>query len=443
MNKTIKRLKWCIVAIGLLTPIASPAGITFTNIFSFNGTNGFAPLVLVQAGNNKFYGITEGGGANFTGPSSPDVGGVFSITSDGVFSNLFFFEGTNGDLGEYLTPGSDGNFYGTTQDTVFKLNPDGTMANPHLAALPSNSGPVGLVQDHDGTLYGIIEGDESSLEGAIYRIDTNGAFSTFVTFSGTNDDQPSALLLGSDDSFYGLSLFGGNDSSAYPGDGSIFRMDRNGNLTNIFLFSDLDDEPIQLVQGSDGDLYGSTLFGGTNGLGSIFRVTTNGVLVWSFSFNGTNGDLPFGLIMANDGNFYGVTIHGGSNFTQTVLSGYGTIFRITPGGSLTSLAEFDGTNDSMPWTIVQGTDGNLYGVAQAGGTYGDGAIFKLTLPACPCTNQLMLTSVYNFYDGNSFDFPEGGLIQAGDGMLYGITAYGGAFQGALFSGRLSQVHSPP
>ncbi|HLX70344.1 MAG TPA: choice-of-anchor tandem repeat GloVer-containing protein, partial [Verrucomicrobiae bacterium] len=154
MIKTLKSLKLCILAIGLSVPIASHAGVTLTNIFSFNGTNGALPRTLVRAANNKFYGITENGGPNFTGPENEDVGGVYSITSDGVFSNLYFFEGTNGSGGVYLTPGSDGNFYGTTEDTVFKLNPDGTMANPHLATLPNYSQALGLVQDHDGTLYG-------------------------------------------------------------------------------------------------------------------------------------------------------------------------------------------------------------------------------------------------------------------------------------------------
>lgn len=430
MNKTIKSLKMCILAIGLLAPIATHAGITLTNIFSFNGTNGEYASVLMSAGNNKFIGITVAGGPNFTGPGNPDVGGVYSITSDGLFSNLFFFEVTNGSGGGYLTSGTDGNFYGTTEDTVFKLNPDGTMANPNLAGLPSNSHSIGLVQDHDGTLYGTLTDGGPSNLGTIYKIGTNGAFSTLATFNGTNGAGPNSLLLGADNNFYGTTQLGGNDFIGSPsGDGCIFRMDRSGNLTNLFLFTYPDNEPVFLVQGSDGDLYGSTVCGsGINGDGTIFRVTTNGVLVWSYSLDGTNGNGAGSLIAANDGNFYGVTGRGGNGYDGTLFSGYGTIFRITPSGSFTSLVQFDGTNDDQPFAIVQGTDGNFYGTTQHGGTYGQGAIFKLTLPTCP-TNRLMLTTVATIYDSNGEDFPEGGLIQASDGMLYGITQDGGAFHG--------------
>lgn len=410
------------------------AGIIFTNIFSFNGTNGGFPTTLVHAGNNKFYGITELGGPNYAGPSSPDVGGIFSITTDGVFSNLCFFENTNGTEGLYLTPGADGNFYGTTFDSIFKLNPDGTMADPNLATLGTYELSVGMLQDRDGTLYGTIENGGPSNYGTVYKIDTNGVFSTLVTFNGTNGAAPRTLLLGADNNFYGIAGY----ENGF-GDGSIFRVDRSGNLTNVYNFSDPNAGPNCMVQGSDGDLYGVT-YGdtGINDAGTVFRITTNGVLVWSFSFNGTNGYGGTWITPGSDGNFYGLTGWGGSNYDGTYNSGFGTIFRITPNGSFTSLAQFDGTNDSIPGTIIQGTDGDLYGTSMSGGTFDDGAIFKLSFPTSP-TNRLMLTSLYNFYDNpDASDLPEGGLIQASDGMLYGITQDGGAFgYGSVFRTTLS------
>jgi uncharacterized repeat protein (TIGR03803 family) len=429
MIKTINRLK-CILAIGLLAPIVSHAGVTLTNIFSFNGTNGARPTILVQAGNNKFYGVTQIGGPNYFYisllDSDRDFGGIFSITSDGAFSNLFFFENTNGSYGDYLTPGMDGNFYGTTSDTLFRLNPDGTMANPDLAPLPA-SPDFGLVQDHDGTLYGTTTSGGPSGNGTIYKVDTNGVPSTLVAFSGgTNFGAPFSLLLGLDDNFYGLDDVSSPGSN--PGDplGSIFRVDRNGNLTNIFVFTAPDFFPSWLVQGSDGDLYGLTEEGGTNSDGSVFRITTNGVLVWSFSFNGTNGNMPVWLTKANDGNFYGVTTHGGSSFTGFGF-GYGTIFRITPNGSFTSLVQFDGTNNYVPAMIVQGTDGNLYGVDKGGGAFGLGAIFKLTLPTSSAQNGLMPITLVNFDDGNysnPYGWGPSGLVLGSDGMLYGSTGGG-------------------
>src|SRR5262249_38092396 len=145
---------------------------------------------------NKFYGITQAGGPNFTGVPPGPGGAVFSVTSDGVFSNLYFFPATGGNGGISLTPGNGGNFYGTTGNNVFKLNPDGTMANSNLAAFPSHTPALGLVQDHDGTLYGTISDGGPSRSGTIYKIDTNGVFSTILTFNGTNGSNPSTLLLG-------------------------------------------------------------------------------------------------------------------------------------------------------------------------------------------------------------------------------------------------------
>src|SRR5579864_5534081 len=267
------------------------AGIIFTNIFSFDGTNGGTPATLVHAGNNKFYGITEIGGPNYVSFSNQDYGGIYSITTDGVFSNLCFFENTNGSDGLYLTPGIDGNFYGTTWDSVFKLNPDGTMANPNLApGIGAFQFPLGMVQDHDGTLYGTIQFGGDSGYGTIYKIDSNGVFSTFVTFNGTNGAAPRLLLLGSDNNFYGITQRGGNGFDGGNGDGVIFRLDRSGNLTNVFNFSDPNTGPNCMVQGSDGDLYVVAYsVTGANDPGTISRITTNGVLVWSFAFNGTNG----------------------------------------------------------------------------------------------------------------------------------------------------------
>jgi uncharacterized repeat protein (TIGR03803 family) len=436
MKKLIE-LQYGILALVLMNSFSLRAGITFTNIFSFNGTNGSVPGILVRAGNNKFYGITEEGGPNYAGLASPDYGCIYSFTYDGVFSNLCFFENRNGSYGSYFTAGADGNFYGTTEDTIFKLNPDGTMANPNLApAIGSTTFPLGMLQDREGTLYGTTEFGGPSDYGTIYKLDTNGVFSTIVTFNGPNGTQPSWLLLGTDNNFYGVTHSGGNDfsSGSYSGDGTIFRVDRSGNLTNVFLFSITNgEEPACLVQGADGDLYGTTAMGGANNAGTLFCITTNGALVWSFSFNGTNGYFALGLTTANDGNFYGFTAAGGSGYDGTPRSGAGTIFRITPNGSFTSLFQFDCTNDSGPSTIIQGTDGNLYGTCGSGGAFGLGAIFKLSLPTCP-TNRLMPIIVTSFY-GTNGEQPLGGLVQGSDGMLYGTTASsdvalgGGAFAG--------------
>jgi uncharacterized repeat protein (TIGR03803 family) len=131
-----------------------------------------------------------------------------------------------------------------------------------------------------------------------------------------------------------------------------------------------------LTLGNDDNFYGATYDGGQNGLGTIFRVTTNGVLTTLVSFNNTNGANPTaGLTLGSDGNFYGTTVYGGS-------SNLGTAFQMTTNGVLTTLVSFNGTNGANPragWT--SGSDGNLYGTTSGGGGSGtNGTVLKLLVP---------------------------------------------------------------
>jgi uncharacterized repeat protein (TIGR03803 family) len=354
----------------------SHAGVTFTNIFTFNGTNGEIPQMLVPAAYNKFYGFTELGGPN-------NLGGVFSIDYSGVFSNLFFSDTNLGGV-QYLTTGFESSCYGlNSRGQIFEFGPDGTIGNSNLA--PSFGGELGhFFQDPEGIIYGVIEIQPAPpYYGSIFKINitfNNGVLSTLANFNGTNGYIPLSLLLGADNNFYGITQYGGSNftsAASGEGDGTIFRVDRNGNLTNIFSFNDSDSLPQTLVKGADGDLYGGTANGGINNAGTLFRITTNGVLVWSFPLNGTNGADPRSLIRGNDGNIYGVTHSGGINYD--IDSGFGTFFRMTPSGSFTTLFEFDTTDDAEPWSIIQGSDGNFYGTAVDGDGFGNGAIFKLSI----------------------------------------------------------------
>jgi uncharacterized repeat protein (TIGR03803 family) len=180
-----------------------------------------------------------------------------------------------------------------------------------------------------------------------------------------------------------------------------------------------------LVQGTDGNLYGITNGGGTNGYGTVFRVTPVGVLTTLYSFcaqpNCIDGGLPYGgLVLGTDGNLYGTTYLGGGldkDCGYRHPGGCGTVFKITLGGVLTTLHRFAGyptDGDAPTDALVQGTDGNFYGTA-AGGAYALGTVFEIT-------PEGTLTTLYNFDDGAD---PYGGLVQAADGSLYGTTYYGG------------------
>jgi uncharacterized repeat protein (TIGR03803 family) len=135
-----------------------------------------------------------------------------------------------------------------------------------------------------------------------------------------------------------------------------------------------------LVQGNDGNFYGTTASGGTKANnGTVYQMTPAGMLTTLVSFNGTNGSYPAaGLVQGSDGNFYGTTVSGGAG-------GLGTVFRVTPAGVLTTLVSFGKTNGAAPLAaLVQGSDGNFYGTTSLGGNLslnngaGYGAVFKMT-----------------------------------------------------------------
>jgi uncharacterized repeat protein (TIGR03803 family) len=188
-------------------------------------------------------------------------------------------------------------------------------------------------------------------------------------------------------------------------------------------------EYMSLVQGTDGDLYGTTSSGGAgggSGAGTVFRITPNGALTTIHSFSGSEGGTPYaGLLLGTDGVFYGTTRDGGSS--SSCSSGCGTIFKVTRTGTLTTLHNFDASDGASPVAaVIQGTDGDLYGTAEYGGsgacTYGGisgcGTVFKIN-------SKGILTTLHSF---NSTDgsFPRSALIQATDGNFYGTTVGGGA-----------------
>jgi uncharacterized repeat protein (TIGR03803 family) len=163
-----------------------------------------------------------------------------------------------------------------------------------------------------------------------------------------------------------------------------------------------------LVQGSDGSLFGTTVgenffTGGTRGFGTVFKISTNGAETSLYSFTGGgDGASPYGLVQGSDGNFYGTTIWGGTN------GGWGTVFKISTTGALSSLYSFTGGNDgAYPNGLLQGSDGSFYGTSSGGGMYpgpfraGYGTVFKIS------TNGAM-TSLYSFPAGSHGVYPFSG-----------------------------------
>jgi uncharacterized repeat protein (TIGR03803 family) len=364
--------------------VSMPAAVIFTNLVSFNQTNGAYPQAgLIQGKDGNFYGTTEFGGAGSSGT-------LFQMTPLGTLTNLVLFNGTNGASPRAgLIQGLNGNFYGTTYNggsnnagTVFQATTNGALTTHVTFAFANTNGayPIaGLVQGPDGSFYGTTAIGGTNGYGTIFKLATNDTFTLLVSFDRTNGASPYAgLVQSSDGSLYGTTYQGGTNG----GYGTIFKLTTNGTFASMYSFTGTSDgaNPYAgLVQGSDGNLYGTTFFGGTNGYGTVFRFATNGTFTTLVSFGNTNGAYPqAGVIQASDGNFYGTTSAGGA-YTNDAGLGYGTVFELATNGTLTTLVSFNGTNGASPQAgLVQSTDGNFYGTTANGGTNGYGTVFRLS-----------------------------------------------------------------
>ena len=388
-----------VVAGGLLTWLVLPgawaACVSVSPLVSFNGYNGASPYAgLMQGSDGSLYGATVNGGTGFVGPGT-GYGTLYRITAGGSFANLVWFNGTNG-ANPYSPPtqGADGNFYGVT----------------------ARGGSNGL-----GVVYRLATNNTLT---AIFSFGgTNGALPY------------GALVQGTDGALYGTTAYGGSsflNGVPTSGSGTVFKVTTNGTLTSLVMFNSVNGaRPIgSLVQAADGFLYGTTVSGGTNGnWGSLFRVATGGTAFASlFSFNGTNGANPFGgLIQGANGLLYGTTSYGGGDFNNTPSSGDGTIFQITTNGVLQTLFLFSGGVDGWnpSWAkLVQGPDGSLYGTTFRGGTNGmggsgNGVAFQLG------TNGVLNTLLTFDPLADNGISPYGGLILGANDSLYGTASSGG------------------
>ena len=364
----------------------SAAGTRVSTLHSFGGgDDGGLPNGLVQGTNGSLFGTTEFGGSHHFGT-------VFSLSTNGLLTTMVAFDGSNGGLPlAGLTQGADGNLYGTTQfggsnftGNIFVLNTDGALTNLYSfsGASDGTSPATVFVQGNDGNFYGTTTTGGLFGEGSVFRVAPDGTFTNVYSFTGAADgaDPTPELSLGPDGAFYGLTTAG-----AAKGYGGVFHVTPAGLLTNLYSFKGGTDgySPAGgLALGTDGNFYGVTMYETIRTFvlpGTIFRVTTNGTLTTVYSLSVGDGANPAaGLIQGADGNFYGTTYYGGA-------AGNGTVFRISPAGGFATLLSFDGFNDgAYPQSaLVQGMDGNLYGSTSSGGPGGGGTIFRLAMTNAP------------------------------------------------------------
>ncbi len=391
-ERHFKVLVGCIL---LLLAMTSQSDAQFTTLADFQGSaNGAEPLYgypIVFSGGNG-YGTTVGGGAY-------DDGTVFQVTPSGTLTTIYTFcsqvnctDGAEPFSGLVV---AGGNFYGTT---------------------------------HWGGLYG---------KGTVFELTPAGQLTTLHSFAGgpTDGGKPWAGLVEVGGNFYGTTPGGGAN-----GGGTVFEITPAGQLTTLYSFcsqtncSDGEDPYAGLVQATNGNLYGTTPYGGAKGAGTVFEITPAGQLTTLYSFcsqtDCTDGATPYaGLVQASNGNLYGTTVDGGTN-------GVGTIFEITPAGQLTTLYNFCSLSDCSDGLfpsagLVQASDGNLYGTTEGGGlspvgAYSFGTVFGIT-PG----GQLTTLHSFGVTDGA---YPYGGLVEGANGILYGATSYGGSqYNGTVFS----------
>jgi uncharacterized repeat protein (TIGR03803 family) len=393
----MNKINWWIRAWGVFLfwaamAIATPAQKVKT-VHTLDGIDGSNPeAALVQGANGIFYGTTTFGGANGC-DGELGCGTVFSLTAGGKLTTLYSFCSQGG------------------------------------SRCPDGSTPTsGLVQGTDGDFYGTTYDGGVNGYGTVFKITPGGALATLYSFDNTDGAQPHAgLIQAADGKFYGTTYEGGPNSCGIYQCGTIFTITVGGTLTTLHSFDGTDGQnPNGLVQGDDGRFYGTTILGGASDRGTVFSITPSGKLttVHSFCSQGaktcTDGTYPqAGLIQATDGNFYGTAGGGGANF-------YGTVFRLTPSGTLTTLHSFDFTDGAYPnAALVEGTNGDFYGVTDLGGTgtdnsciLGCGTIFSITLGG-----KFRMLGDFDVSDGAN---PVAGLIEATNGTLYGTTEAGGA-----------------
>jgi len=378
------KLKVVGLVILLSAAVAVANAQTFTTLFEFDSTHGANPgseMQLVQGLDGNLWGTTESGGVY--------VGGtIFRISIAGGLTTEFDFTSSAYGPTAGLTLAPSGLLYGTTNYG----GPDGVGAffsfspkTRNLVTLSRGFGGIygstpltGVIRAFNGTFYGITSNGGASI---VFLTSANGYIGVVCDLGF--EAGLSTLAQSGNGNFYGTSNGGGPN-------GTVFEVTPGGTLTILHSFVQTDGAtPFGgLAEGANGDFYGTTNLGGADDLGTIFRITPSGALTMLHNFRGSDGNYPGGyfpaalLVEGTDGNFYGTTTAGGAN-------GFGTIFKITPAGALSTLWSFDSTaTNNTSGGLMQATDGNFYGTIFAGGANGYGSVYRLSVGLAPFVRTL-------------------------------------------------------
>jgi uncharacterized repeat protein (TIGR03803 family) len=368
---------------------------TFTVLYTFTGAHGdglFPEAGLVQDAAGNFYGTTSGGGVM---TKCGKCGTVYKIDTAGNETVLHSF----GAIGDGATPSA------------------------------------GLVQDAAGNLYGTTTSGGASNFGTVFKVDTAGKETVLYSFAGGSDgeDPIGGLILDAAGNLYGTTWSGGTFPACYGiGCGTVFMLDVTGKETVLHSFGgggDGTNPTAGLVQDPSGNLYGTTESGGALNLGTVFKVDTTGAETVLYSFlGGEDGAYPYAdLVRDAEGNLYGTTLYGGGS-QGCPANTCGTVFKVDTAGVESVVHAFNGADGWNPLGgLIRDTTGNLYGTTkQGGGGDDDGTVFEVDKTGTE-------TVLYGFSGGSRTDpgGPFGALVLDAAGNLYSTTYSGGAFDGGI------------
>ena len=320
--------------VGTVFTLTASGAMTVVYAFT-GGADGAYPYgALVQDADGSLIGTTSSGGAG-------NAGTVFRISSTGSFTLLYTFTAASDGAYPYagLLRAADGNAYGTTSaagdhgaGTVFKLAADGTFSVVYAFTGGADGGSPysGLVQGSDGGLYGTTYAGGASGNGTVFRLAADGTVATLYAFTGGGDGAYpyGGVAIAADGSLLGTAAQGGDF-----GQGTVFKLAPDGTFTVLHGFvgdaSDGGYPVAALAQAADGSYYGTTYSGGAQNAGTIFKVAFDGAYALLYTFTGADdGAFPYaGLIPGADGNMYGTAAYGGGQ-------GVGTAFQLSTTPSL-------------------------------------------------------------------------------------------------------------
>jgi uncharacterized repeat protein (TIGR03803 family) len=422
--------KGTVVTFGTAGPVGgsfSPASCTIT---ANNCTVSYLPTGTLAAGvyvNDLTASFSAADGYAATTAST-----ALSISANSSQTTLYGIDGQYAQPAGTLVQAPDGYFYGDTNlaPDIFKVDLSGNFTSVYpFTGGASGQDPQGtLVLGTDGLVYGTTTNDGATGDGTVFKVDTSGTYTLLYTFTGSEDGaQPyGGLVQGTDGNFYGTTILAGT----YNG-GTMFKIDSSGNFTVLHSFNPSSEgySPNgNLVQGTDGDFYGLNQGGGTDSLGTVFKANASGDMTTLYNFTGlADGSNPVsGLIQGTDGNFYGQTEQGGSG-------GVGVIFKMSATGSFTPLYSLQAYQDGgyPQGKLVEGSDGHFYGLGAFDGNGEAGTMFSID-------SSGNFTVLYSFDGGADGGYLYGSLVQGSDGAFYGTGSGGGpADTGVIF--RLATV----